>query len=47
MPNRTIIVRITKTIMRIVMIGFFINKDRIKEIKNHMRIKDRMKIKNL
>ena len=47
MFNRIIIVRITETIMRIVIIGFFINKDRIKEIKDRIKIRNRMKIKGL
>ena len=36
-----------KTIMRIIMIGFFINKDHIKGIKNRIKIKDRIRIKGL
>ena len=47
MLNRIIIVKIMKTIMRIVIIGFFINKDRIKEIKNRIKIRDRIRIKDL
>ena len=47
MFNRTIIVKIMKTIMRIIMIDFFINRDRIKEIKGRIRIRNRIKIKNL
>ena len=47
MLNRTIIVKITKTIMRIIMIGFFINKDRIKGIRDRIKIKDRIKIRGL
>ena len=47
MLNRTIIVRIMKTIMRIIMIGLFINKDYIKGIKNRIKIRDHIRIKGL
>ena len=47
MLNRIIIIKIMKTIMRIVMIGFFINKDHMRGIKGRMRIKNHIKIKNL
>ena len=47
MFNRIIIVKIMKTIMRIVIIGLFINRDHITKIKNRMRIRDRIKIRGL
>ena len=47
MLNRTIIVKIMKTIMRIVMIGFFINRDRIREIRDRIKIRNRIKIRDL
>ena len=47
MLNRIIIVKIMRIIMRIVMIDFFINKDRIKRIKGRIKIKNRIKIKGL
>ena len=47
MFNRIIIVKIIKTIMRIVMIDFFINKDYMREIKGRIKIKNRIKIKDL
>ena len=47
MLNRIIIIKIIKTILRIVIIDFFINKDRIKEIKDRIKIKDYMKIRGL
>ena len=47
MPNRTIIIKIMKTIMRIIIIDLFINKNRIKEIKSRIRIKNRIRIKSL
>ena len=47
MLNRIIIVKITKIIMRIVIIDLFINRDRIKKIKNCIKIKDRIRIKGL
>ena len=47
MLNRTIIVRIIKIIMRIVIINLFINKDRIKKIRDRIKIKNRIKIRDL
>ena len=47
MFNRIIIVKIMKTIMRIVIIDFFINKNRIREIKDCIKIRNRIKIKDL
>ena len=47
MFNRTIIVKITRTIMRIIIIDFFINKDRIRGIKGRIKIKNRIKIRDL
>ena len=36
-----------RTIMRIVIIDFFINKDRIRGIKSRIKIRDRIRIKGL
>ena len=47
MLNRTIIVKIIKTITRIIIIGLFINKDHMRKIKSRIKIKNRMKIKIL
>ena len=36
-----------RIIIRIVMIGLFINRDHMKKIRDRIKIKDRMRIRNL
>ena len=47
MLNRIIIIKIMRIIMRIVMIDLFINKDHMRKIRDHMRIRNRIKIRGL